>query len=228
MNFSKLKMVLMDNKEAKKIIEKYHYTKSCPKSTFAFGFYYNDKLSTLIVYGQPSGRNLATSLWEGGNEKECLELLRLFSFDWCPKNIESYCISKTIKYLKKNHPEIKMLVSYADTSVGHVGYIYQASNWLYIGQSSGEREFYIDDQRRHRRELYDTYGTSSIKKLKEILGNRFHVSENRYKKNKYIYILGNKKERKEIMKKLKVQIHKEYPKGDLKYYNNFDEYKEII
>jgi hypothetical protein len=215
--FKNIILKLIPNNEAKQFMEKYHYTKSCVKSTYALGFFYNNQICTMIVYGQPSNFNLAKSLWEGGNEQECLELLRLFSFDWCPLNIESYCISQSIKWLKQNHSEIKILVSYADTSVKHVGYIYQASNWLYIGKSSGEREIFIDGVKRHRRDLYDKYGTSSLEKLKNELGNRLQTGE-RYKKNKYIYILGNKKERKELIKKLKINIINEYPKGNLKYY----------
>jgi hypothetical protein len=220
-DFSKIKLEQISNSEAKEFMKKYHYTKTCAKATISLGFYYKNKLCTMIVYGQPSGKYLAKSIWEGGTEKECLELLRLFSFDWCSKNIESYCISKSIKWLKQNHPEIKILVSYADTSVGHVGYIYQASNWLYIGNSGAEREIYIDNIRQHRRDLYDKYGTSSIPKLKEKFGNRLKVSNNKFVKNKYIYVLGNsKKEHKKLMDLLKIKPIKEYPKGNLKYYNN--------
>jgi hypothetical protein len=202
-------------------MKKYHYTKSCAKSTYALGFYYNDQLCTMIIYGQPSGKYLASSIWFGGTESQCLELLRLFSFDWCPKNIESYCIGKSIKWMKQNHPEIKVLVSYADASVGHVGYIYQASNWLYIGNSGAEKEIYIDGIRQHRRDLYDKHGTSSIPKLKERFGDKLVVSENRFKKNKYIYVLGDtKKEHKELLLKLKIKPINKYPKGDIKYYDN--------
>lgn len=200
-------------------MKKYHYTKSCAKASISHAFYYNNQLCTMIVYGQPSGKYLAKSIWNGGNEKECMELLRLFSFDRCPKNIESYCIAQSIKILKNNHSEIKILVSYADASVGHVGYIYQASNWLYIGESSPEPEIYIDGIKRHRRDLYDKYGTSSIKKLKKLLNERLQIGS-KNKKYKYIYILGNsKKEHKELKNKLKVKIINKYPKGDLKYYN---------
>jgi hypothetical protein len=215
-----LEMVIMKPAEAKDFMKKHHYTRTASKCKYGFGFYYKGNLSTVIIYGQPSGKFLAQSLWENGNEKQCLELVRLFSFDWSIKNTESYCISQSIKYLKKNHPEIKMLVSYADASMGHIGYIYQASNWLYVGKSNGEREFYIDDKREHRRELYDKYGTSSIKKLKELLGERFRVSEDKHFKNKYIYVLGrNKGEHKELLRKLKLEIHNQYPKGEIKYYH---------
>lgn len=220
MNFNRIETRLLDNSFAKQFMTKHHYTQSCAKSSVALGFYYDNELCTVIVYGQPSGKHLASSLLDGGNEKECMELLRLFSFDWCPKNIESYCISQSIKYLRANYPEIKILVSYADTSVGHVGYIYQASNWLYVGQSGSEREIYIDGVRQHRRALYDKYGTSSITKLKELFGDRIKVSDGLFRKNKYIYVLGkNKAEHKELMKRLKVNIIKEYPKGNLQYYD---------
>jgi len=200
-------------------MKQYHYTKSCAKSTIAYGFYYQNQIVCVIVYGQPSGKYLASSIWEGGNEKECLELLRLFSFDWCPKNIESYCISQSIKRLKIDIPEIKVLVSYADSSAGHVGYIYQASNWIYIGKGSGERKIFLDGIRQHRRDMYDKYGTSSIEKLKKIFGDRLQISEERFLKNKYIYIISHsKKEKQYIQNKLKVKSLP-YPKGNISYYN---------
>lgn len=222
-NIKDIKCKIVNNGFAKRFMKKKHYTKSCAKATISYAFYIEseekDILCGMIVYGQPSGKHLASSIWEGGNEKECLELLRMFTYDWCPKNTESYCISQSIKRLKKDKPEIKVLVSYADCSAGHIGYIYQASNWLYTGQGSLERKFFIDGVRQHRRNLYDIYGTSSIKKLKELLGDRFTVGEDRVGKNRYIFIIRhNKKEYKYIMDNLKVDILP-YPKGDISYYN---------
>jgi hypothetical protein len=52
----------------------------------------------------------------------------MFAFEDMPKNTESYCIGQSIKHLKKDKPEVKVLVSYSDISMGHVGYIYQATN----------------------------------------------------------------------------------------------------
>lgn len=197
-------------KIAKEFIEKNHYSHSCPKVTLALGFYYKEKLTTVIVYGQPSGRNLASSIWEGGNEKECWELLRLFSYDYCPKNTESYCIGKSFQYIREHHPEIKVLVSYADSNYGHCGYIYQATNWIYTGIGSNERTLFIDGNRVHRRDLYDKYGTSSLMFLKEKFGDRFTYSE-KNPKYRYIYILGSKKQKKQIHNKLKYKPT-DYPK----------------
>lgn len=222
--FRSLKITKIDNHFAKQFMCKYHYTHSCAKCTIAYGIYHNNELECVIVYGQPSGKYLAKSIWEGGNETECLELLRLFSFDRCPKNIESWSISNSIKELKKDMPQVKVLVSYADGSAGHIGYIYQASSWDYIGKGSTECKIFIDGARQHRRNLYDIYGTSSITQLKNVLGDRLVVDKERISKNKYIKII---KDKKKITKKLKVNIL-EYPKGDIKYYdNNISEYDSV-
>lgn len=222
--FNSLTIVKLNNSYAKQFMCDNHYTKSCAKCSIAYGVFNGNDLECVIVYGQPSGKHLAKSIWDGGNESECLELLRLFSFDRCPKNIESWSISRSIKELKKDMPNVKVLVSYADESAGHVGYIYQASCWDYIGKGSPERKIFIDGIRQHRRNLYDIYGTSSIVALKKILGDRIIVEDERIGKNKYIKII---KDKKNITKKLKVKPLP-YPKGNIKYYNNEDsEYNKI-
>ena len=193
----------------------HHYTHTCPKCTIAYGIMNNNELECVIVYGQPSGKNLASSIWNGGNEQECLELLRLYSFDKCPKNIESASIAMSIKELKKDMPQVKVLVSYADGSAGHIGYIYQASSWEYIGKGSTERKIFIDGIRQHRRTLYDRYGTSSISELKNRLGNRLKVEDERIAKYKYIKIIRDKRKIKGLIK-VKAQP---YPKGDIKRYS---------
>ena len=51
------------------------------------------------------------------------------------RNQSSYLISQSLKLLEK----LKIVVSYADTSKGHVGYVYQATNFIYTGMSASEQ-----------------------------------------------------------------------------------------
>lgn len=222
--FNNLEIKQIDNTFAKQFISQHHYTHTCPKSSISYGTYYNNELQCVIVYGQPSGRNLASSIWQGGNENECLELLRLFSYDSCPKNIESWSISNSVKKLKTDCPDVKVLVSYADTGAGHIGYIYQASSWLYVGTSSSEHKIFIDGERQHRRSMYDKYGTSSLKVLKEKLGERLQIETEKHFKNKYIKII---KDKKHIEQNLKVK-QLPYPKGDIKRYDDNNSYFQSI
>jgi hypothetical protein len=43
----------------------------------------------------------------------------------------------------KRQSDLRLIISYADPREGHLGIIYQASNWVYIGRSAA------DDKRNH-------------------------------------------------------------------------------
>ncbi len=62
---------------------------------------------------------------------------------------------------------LKFLVSYADPSQGHVGTIYQATNWIYTGLSEATPLYDIGDGvARHSRSLSHAYGSHSVKHFK--------------------------------------------------------------
>lgn len=48
--------------------------------------------------------------------------------------VESKFIGWCLHQLKKEYPNI-ILISYADGSKAHVGYVYQATNWIYTGMT---------------------------------------------------------------------------------------------
>lgn len=68
------------------------------------------------------------------------ELARLYLLDEVPKNAETWLISKSVKWIKRHHPEVRHLLSYADPSAGHSGTIYKAANWRQDGMTDDERK----------------------------------------------------------------------------------------
>jgi hypothetical protein len=78
------------------------------------------------------------------------ELARLYLVDEIPANAETWLIAKSVKYIRKNFPEVSHLVSYADPSAGHSGTIYKAANWIADGSTDDERKTprcdYYDDR----------------------------------------------------------------------------------
>jgi len=209
-NFNLKELIIkeLDFKITKAFIIKNHYSHTISSSVKAsIGFYYHNELVTAIVYGHPIGINVGT--WLQVPEGSYAELIRVFSIDSLPKNTESYCLARSFEFLKKNKPELKYLISYADPTHGHVGYIYQATNWKYVGKQRGmDRIFTIDGKSVHRRTANATYGTSSVQKLSELLGSRFSVTIT-YPKHIYLMCLGSHKEKQEWYKKF-VQLP--YPK----------------
>ena len=68
------------------------------------------------------------------------ELARLFIEDNTPKNAETWFVSRALRWVRKNRPDVECVVSYADPSVGHQGVIYQAGNWIKDGRTDQERK----------------------------------------------------------------------------------------
>ena len=54
-------------------------------------------------------------------------------------------------------PGLRLVVSYADMKEGHLGTIYQATNWLYLGASK-QSYLKVRGKIEHPRSLYDRFG----------------------------------------------------------------------
>ena len=62
-----------------------------------------------------------------------------------------------------------------------------------------------------------------MSKMKELFGNRLTIKENKGTKSRYYYILAqNKKEKKEILSKIKVKSQP-FPKGDNTRYDLYED-----
>lgn len=213
---------------AEDIIVKYHYTHAWTSCRYAIGIYYRldeadafgnyDKLVGCAIYGFPVGAKAATSVCEGLTKDNILELTRLYIDDGYGSNIESNALSKTFQWLKENDPNIKVLISYADNGQGHLGKIYQATNWLYQGLSTDIAlmpNFGISLQSEpykwiHSRTVFSTWGSNNLEHLKREIGKQGYGEFWRREeppKHRYIQILSqNKKERKDLVKRLKHKI----------------------
>ena len=65
----------------------------------------------------------------------------------------SKILSLTIKFIKKFYPNIKLLVSFADTKQNHHGGIYQATNWVYLGKTKTGKFFEYNKKIIHPRTI---------------------------------------------------------------------------
>jgi len=58
-----------------------------------------------------------------------------------------------MKLLKRQSPNLRLVVSFADPEQNHCGGIYQASGWIYAGKSMAVEEYLIRGKRWHGRSL---------------------------------------------------------------------------
>mgnify|MGYP003138104375 FL=1 len=191
-----------------------HYAKRLPSISYAFGLYQDKILIGICTFGSPPSNALCIGVCGEENRDKVMELNRLCLNDHKVKNLTSYFLSNCLKLLPNN----KIIVSYADTSQNHHGYIYQATNWLYTGLSVKRTDAKIigeEDNNKHSRHLFDKYGT--INQTKEHYPDKITWVD-RPQKHRYVIFTGSKKEKKILKKALNYKIQP-YPKGDNKKYD---------
>jgi len=188
-----------------------HYAKRIPQIMYAFGLYEESTLVGVVTYGIPASPSLCMGICGKEWSDKVLELNRLCLQD-NTKNQSSFLVSNSIKLL----PKPTIVVSYADTSQGHVGYVYQATNFLYTGLSASRVDWTVKGlEHKHSKTLSDGMTLESIK---EKYGDDFYYAE-RSKKHRYIYFHGTKQQKK-LLKSLLKYNTEPYPKGDSKKYDS--------
>lgn len=193
-----------------------HYAKRLPMAIeHSYGLYNENKvLQGVCVFGPASPTVPVTIFGELGKHK-VRELTRLVINDDRDKNTGSFFISQC--FVKLSKP--MCLVSFADSGRNHHGYIYQATNWIYTGEG-GNRHLYIDKNGNefHSLTIYDKMIVSKYNNIKEYMKNNDIKEIEAPPKHRYLYFLGNRKERKNMLNDIKLSILS-YPKGDNKRYD---------
>jgi len=191
-----MKVLPIKSEEAVPWILQKHYAKRLPSISYAFGLYIDNQLKGIVTYGIPASNALCEGVCGVDNKSFVIELNRLCLQD-NTKNEASFLVANSIKLL----PKPMVIVSYADTAQGHVGYVYQATNFLFTGTTK-ERTDMFAGEGKHSRHATDP-----------------SVRQFRSAKHRYVYIHGNKTERKKLLKSLNYK-QEPYPKGDIKKYDS--------
>lgn len=133
---------VIPSKLANDFVKKYHYSgKVVPNSQLHFGAFLDGALHGVMSFGPSTDKSKIISLIKDTKWNEFIELNRMAFDDYLPKNSESRCISIACKLIKKNAPQIKWIISFADACQCGDGTIYRASGFLLTGikQNSGMR-----------------------------------------------------------------------------------------
>jgi hypothetical protein len=110
-----------------------------------------------------------------------------------------------LKLLEQDKPELWAVLTYADKLEGHIGYIYQATNAIYTGISMGADRYVTPDGK-----IKGTYINGHgirIQQAEDWGWTRIKAEG----KHRYVYLLGNKSERRQRNKALLLP-RLEYPK----------------
>lgn len=128
----------------------WHYSKRMPKSKLAkVGVWENGTFIGAVVFGVGATRQLVARY--GLKPTEGCELVRVA----LNKHISpvTRIVAIAIKLLKRANPGLRLIVSFADPEQGHVGAIYQAGGWYFVGMSTASDEYIVNGKRWHGRAL---------------------------------------------------------------------------
>jgi hypothetical protein len=63
-------------------------------------------------------------------------------------------IAISMGFLRRHCPDIRIVVSFADTAQGHHGGIYQAGNWIYTGLTKSDHVFHVKGEILHPKTIH--------------------------------------------------------------------------
>lgn len=180
----------------------WHYSRAAPAGRLIkYGVWENGVFKGAVIFGRGACPSIGKPY--GLEQVEVCELVRiaLTEHDFEVTKVVAICL----RLLKKENPGLRLVVSYADGNQGHLGKIYQAGNWVYVGEHSAEKGVVIQGKLYHRRTVNMRYGRNAITWLKKNVDSNARIVPG---KPKYKYLMPLDK----AMRKQITELSKGYPK----------------
>lgn len=172
---------------ARYAVEHWHYSRSLPAGKLVkIGVWEDDVFTGCVIFSYGANPNVTKML--SIRQMEVCELTRVALKKGHQVQV-SRVLSISLKMLKKQSPGVRLVLSYADSDQNHLGIIYQASNWPYIGhvQEGVQSAFYIHGKRMHPRSVGARGWVQSLKWIREHIDP--HATQSRTKgKQKYVWL----------------------------------------
>jgi len=170
-------------KDYKLLLSKYHYLANAGRGGIAYGAYVGDRLASICVFSPLPRQNIAKSL--GCLDKEVRDLSRLCIHpNYQKKNFASWFVSRCIKLLP---PQYAIVIAYCDTTFGHNGVVYEASNFK-LDKEIRPDYWYTkpDGWIMHKKTLYDRAVKMGIKE-REFAELHGYIKVKGDKKYRYVF-----------------------------------------
>lgn len=139
--------------EAKRFIERNHYSASYVASRLQVGLWHKAspfqaaQLAGVIAFSVPIQNSVIPAWFAGVPAREGVEIGRLALLDHVPGNGETFMLGRAFRLLRRALPEVQAVISYADPmerhdadgrvfKLSHKGTIYAAFSGTFLGRSS--------------------------------------------------------------------------------------------
>lgn len=177
----------------------YHYAHRVPQVSSAYSIFNDEsEFCGTVCFGYGACPQIGRPY--GLVQGEVMELVRVALNGKQGHGHTSEAVMASVRQLHHDRPLLRLLVSYADMDQDHVGTIYKATNWIYVGDFTGgaPMQAVLFGKVTHNKTIVDKYGTFNLEWLREHVDPR---AEYVYAKGKHKYLYPlDKRMRKEILK----------------------------
>ena len=112
-----------------------HYLQCAPPGFgFILEFYERGYLVGAHIWGRPQAVRMY-------NADKVLQLYRVFFCDETERCVESQALAMARKHIRIWIPQMRLVLSYSDPSVGHEGTIYEADGWCDLGLTRERNDY---------------------------------------------------------------------------------------
>jgi hypothetical protein len=138
-------------------VTRWHYSKRMPKGKLVkIGAWEGGKFVGVVIFGLGSTPMMGRA--EGLPPGQTCELVRVAL---APGHVTptSRVVAIALRMLRKLNPGLRLIISFADTAQGHVGGIYQAGGWIFVGgKEESNGAYMVRGKIVHPRSLHHKYG----------------------------------------------------------------------
>ena len=170
-------------------MRKHHYSgKVVNNSCLHFGCFLDGLLHGVLSFGPSLDKKKIMQLVDGTGWNNFLELNRMAFDDYLPRNSESYCIGKALRLIKKNAPQVKWVVSFADGCSCGDGTIYRASNFVLTAIKENSNLCYLPNGDKIHKMTLESNPTIP---RKELGGKSYYdITDGRFNFKEYVNYVG--------------------------------------
>lgn len=136
----------IDLGQARDLVQRLHYSRGGSNTaTFRHGLFRHEEWPLYVsgaAWWLPPTRDAAIASTDGAWQR-VLTLSRFVLDPGVPRNGASFLLSRSVRLIRQSG-KWDVLTTYADKWQGHLGTMYLASNWEYVGETRPERTYVLD------------------------------------------------------------------------------------
>jgi len=119
---------------ARLVISGKHYSRRFVNNSYLhLGVFAEREFVGVLQFGYALNPSSGKNVVEGTGNREYMELNRMWVHDRMPRNTESRVLSYSVKLIRRIHPQVQWIQSFADERCGGAGGVYQAASFDFIG-----------------------------------------------------------------------------------------------